>query len=475
MLDLKFIEENEKRVREMLAARGVEFDLDEVLELAARRREMIGKVEAKKAEQNKLSKKIAELAARIANPERFEITEKELKTLLRENEKSLKQAEEIKASIKELTPGLYLEEAYLDNRLLYLPNVFDASVPVGPDETYNEIRRVGREPRAFDFPPRPHWELGEMLGIIDSERAVKVAGARFAMTVGPGARMERALQNLMLDEARKRGYREVNVPFMVLKTSMVGTGQLPKFAADMYKVESEELRHVLTPFDGKSPPAITKESDFRKWREDLTVALGGGHWLIPTAEVPVTNLHREEILTADELPIKYAAFTPCFRREAGAPGRDTRGMVRVHQFLKVELVKIVHPDASYDELESLVADAAHILELLELPYREAVLSTGDLGFGAAKCVDLEVWIPSEEKYREISSCSNYEAFQARRMNTRFRPKKGAKPEFVHTLNGSGLAIGRTLVAIVENFQNADGSVTIPDALRPYMDGLEKIA
>jgi seryl-tRNA synthetase len=220
---------------------------------------------------------------------------------------------------------------------------------------------------------------------------------------------------------------------------MEGTGQLPKFDDDMYKIEGEDL------------------------------------WLVPTAEVPVTNLHREEILTADELPIKYAAFTPCFRREAGAPGRDTRGMIRVHQFLKVELVKIVHPETSYDELESLVDDARNVLELLELPYREAVLSTGDLGFGAAKCVDLEVWIPSEDKYREISSCSNYEAFQARRMNTRFRPAPGAKPEFVHTLNGSALAIGRTLVAILENFQNADGSVTIPDALRPYMDGLEKIA
>jgi seryl-tRNA synthetase len=438
MLDLKFIEENETRVREMLAARGVEFDLDKVLELASRRRETITSVEAKRAEQNKTSKKIAELAEKIAQPGRFEISEKELKTLKKEKGESLRRAEEVKNSLSELEPELSAIEAELDNLLLYLPNVHHPSVPVGPDETYNDVRRVGREPREFDFPPRPHWELGEMLGVIDQERAVKIAGARFAMTVGAGARMERALQNLMLDEAAKRGYAEVIVPFMVLGSTMEGTGQLPKFAADMYKLDGEDM------------------------------------WLIPTAEVPVTNLHRDEILAADQLPIKYAAFTPCFRREAGAPGRDTRGMIRVHQFLKVELVKLVHPETSYDELESLVADAAHVLDLLELPYREAVLSTGDLGFGAAKCVDLEVWIPSEEKYREISSCSNYEAFQARRMNTRFRAKKGAKPEFVHTLNGSGLAIGRTVVAILENFQNADGTVTIPDALRPYMDGLEKI-
>lgn len=438
MLDLKFIEENENRVRDMLEARGVEFDLDKVLELAAQRRETIARVEAKRAEQNKTSKKIAELAEKIAQPARFEISEKELKILIKEKEKSLRRAEEVKKSLSELEPELSSVEAELHNLLLYLPNVHHASVPVGPDETYNDVRRVGREPRAFDFPPRPHWEIGEMLGVVDQERAVKIAGARFAMTVGAGALMERALQNLMLDEAAKRGYTEVIVPFMVLGSTMEGTGQLPKFADDMYKLDGEDM------------------------------------WLIPTAEVPVTNLHRDEILTADELPIKYAAFTPCFRREAGAPGRDTRGMVRVHQFLKVELVKIVHPDNSYDELETLVADAAHVLDVLELPYREAVLSTGDLGFGATKCVDLEVWIPTEEKYREISSCSNYEAFQARRMNTRFRPKEGAKPEFVHTLNGSGLAIGRTVVAILENFQNADGTVTVPDALRPYMDGLEKI-
>ncbi len=422
MLDLKFIEENADTVREMLTARGVEFDLDRVLELAAQRRAAITDAEAKRAEHNRVNDAIA--AAKREG---------------RDAAGDVAAARELGEEVKELTARCAAVEEELHALLLYLPNVPHPSVPVGADESANEIRRVGREPREFDFPPRPHWELGEMLRIIDQERAVKIAGARFAMTAGAGALMERALQNLMLDEAAKRGYVEVLVPFMVLGATMEGTGQLPKFADDMYKVDGEDL------------------------------------WLVPTAEVPVTNVHRDEILAADELPIKYAAFTPCFRREAGAPGRDTRGMIRVHQFLKVELVKIVHPETSYDELESLVADAAHILDMLELPYREAVLSTGDLGFGATKCVDLEVWIPSEEKYREISSCSNYEDFQARRMNTRFRPKKGAKPEFVHTLNGSGLAIGRTLVAIVENFQNADGSVTIPDALRPYMDGLERIA
>lgn len=422
MLDIRFIEENADRIREMLAARGVEFDLSKVLELAARRRAAIADVEAKRAEHNRANEAIA-----AAKREGRDVAD------------DVAAARKLGDEVKEFTARCAAVEEELHALLLYLPNVPHPSVPVGADETHNEIRRVGREPRDYDFPPRPHWEQGEMLGIIDFERAVKVAGGRFAMTVGPGALMERALQNLMLDEARKRGYCEVNVPFMVLGDAMEGTGQLPKFADDMYKLDGEDM------------------------------------WLVPTAEVPVTNLHRDEILTVDQLPIKYAAFTPCFRREAGAHGRDTRGMIRVHQFLKVELVKLVHPDKSYDELESLVADAAHILDMLELPYREAVLSTGDLGFGAAKCVDLEVWIPSEEKYREISSCSNYEAFQARRMNTRFRPKKGGKPEFVHTLNGSGLAIGRTLVAIVENFQNADGSVTVPDALRPYMDGLEKIA
>jgi seryl-tRNA synthetase len=421
MLDLRFVEENADTIREMLAARGVEFDLETVLALASERRAAIAEAEAKQAEHNRANEAIAEA-----------------KREGRDAAEELAAAKRLGEEVKELSARRAGVEEKLAALLLYLPNLPHSSVPVGADESTNEIRRVVGEPPAFDFPPRPHWEIGEMLGIVDQERAVKIAGARFTMTAGVGARLEWALANLMLEQARERGYEEVLVPFMVLGEAMEGTGQLPKFADDMYKIDGEDL------------------------------------WLVPTAEVPVTNLHRDEILAAADLPIKYAAFTPCFRREAGAPGRDTRGMIRVHQFLKVELVKTVHPDASYDELESLVADAVHILDLLGLPYREAVLSTGDLGFGAAKCVDLEVWIPSEEKYREISSCSNYETFQARRMNTRFRPKKGAKPEFVHTLNGSGLAIGRTLVAIMENFQNADGSVTVPEALRPYLGGLDKI-
>ena len=421
MLDLKYVEEHADDVRAMLVARGVEFELDKLLELASRRRAAIADAEAKRAEHNRANEEIA--AAKREG---------------RDAAAAVAAARELGDEVKELTARQAAVEEELRELILFLPNVPHPSVPVGPDETHNEIRRVVGEPRAFDFPPRPHWEIGEILGLVDAERAVKVAGARFTMTVGVGARLERALQNLMLEEAAKRGYVEVLVPFMVLGAAMEGTGQLPKFADDMYKVEGEDM------------------------------------WLVPTAEVPVTNLHRDEILAEEDLPLKYAAFTPCFRREAGAPGRDTRGMMRVHQFLKVELVKLVTPDTSYDELESLVADAAHILELLELPYREAVLSTGDLGFGAAKCVDVEVWMPSEENYREISSCSNYEAFQARRMNTRFRPKKGAKPEFVHTLNGSALAIGRTLIAILENYQNADGSVTVPEVLRPYVGGLEKI-
>lgn len=417
MLSLKFIEEDENRIREMLAQRGVAFDLDKLLALAAERRRAIAAEEAKRAEHNRANEAIARAA-------------KEKQDLASAKEAAKRLAAEV-AAWEEKRAAV---EAELNELLLYVPNVPHPSVPVGPDDTFNVVRRIWGEPRRFSFQPRPHWELGEMLGLIDQKRAVKISGARFTMTVGAGARLERALQNFMLDEATRRGYCEVLVPFVVTGAAMTGTGQLPKFASDMYKVEGEDL------------------------------------WLIPTAEVPVTNLHAGEILDADELPKRYAAFTPCFRREAGAPGRDTRGMMRVHQFLKVELVKIVHPDNSYDELESLVRDAAHILEMLELPYREVVLSTGDLGFGAAKCIDLEVWLPSENKYREISSCSNYEAFQARRMNTRFRRAPGAKPEYVHTLNGSGLAIGRTMVAIMENFQNEDGSISIPEALQPYFGG-----
>ena len=417
MLDLRYVEENEAAVRAMLKARGVDFDLDAVLALAGRRRELIAAVEAKRAAHNQANEGIARAKKAGENAAA-----------------AVAAAGELAAEIKELDARRDAVEAELRGVFLYLPNVPHASVPVGESEADNAERARWGEPRVFGFPPRPHWEIGELLGIIDAPRAVKVAGARFANTVGAGARLERALVNFMLEEAGARGYVEVNVPYMVLGDAMTGTGQLPKFAEDMYKVENEDF------------------------------------WLVPTAEVPVTNLHRDEILTAEELPKNYAAFTPCFRREAGAPGRDTRGLMRVHQFLKVELVKLVKPEDSYDELEALVRDAAAILEKLALPYREVVLCTADLGFGAAKCVDLEVWLPSENKYREISSCSNYEAFQARRMNTRYRPAKGAKPAFIHTLNGSALALGRTLVAILENYQHKDGTVDIPEVLREYMGG-----
>jgi seryl-tRNA synthetase len=417
MLDLRYVEENEAAVRAMLKARGVDFDLGAVLALACRRRELIAAVETKRAAHNQANEAIAR--AKKA----------------RENAAAaVAAAGELAAEIKELDARRDAAEAELRAKLLYLPNLYHPSVPVGESEEDNAERARWGEPRVFDFPPRPHWEVGELLGITDVARAVKVAGARFVNTVGAGARLERALMNFMLEEARARGYVEVNVPYMVLGDAMTGTGQLPKFADDLYKAEAEDL------------------------------------WLIPTAEVPVTNLQRGEILATEDLPKNYAAFTPCFRREAGAPGRDTRGLMRVHQFLKVELVKLVKPEDSYDELEALVRDAAAILEKLALPYREVVLCTADLGFGAAKCVDLEVWLPSENKYREISSCSNYEAFQARRMNTRYRPAKGAKPAFIHTLNGSALALGRTLVAILENYQHKDGTVDIPEVLRDDMGG-----
>lgn len=469
MLDLRYIEEHEAEVRAMLAARRVEFDLDAVLALSKKRRDLIGAVEGRRAEQNRANEDIArakkageDAAAAIA---------------------AMKQlADEAKRWGEELT-GV---EEELKGALLFIPNMPHTSVPAGASEADNQERRRWGEPRRFDFAPRPHWEIGEMLGMLDAERAVKIAGARFVATRGAGARLERALQNLMLDEARARGYTEINVPFIVTGDAMKGTAQLPKFEEDLYRITDPEgiqitereineyydrIRYLI---DKDKIRATDELGRLLEEAAKIMILTAGGQYLIPTAEVPVTNLHAGEILAAEDLPIKYAAFTACFRREAGAPGRDTRGMMRVHQFLKVELVKLVAAETSYDEHESLIRDAAHILELLELPYREVVLCTADLGFGAAKCVDLEVWLPSEDNYREISSCSNYEAFQARRMNTRYRPAAGAKPAFVHTLNGSALAVGRTLIAILENYQNADGSVTIPKALVPYMDGQEKI-
>ncbi|HEY8414163.1 MAG TPA: serine--tRNA ligase, partial [Thermaerobacter sp.] len=330
-------------------------------------------------------------------------------------------------------------EASIQDRLLRLPMIPDPDVPDGDDDRDNvEVRRWG-EPRAFDFEPRPHWDLGPALGLFEFERAAKITGARFTVFRDLGARLVRALITFMLDlHTREHGYREVLPPFLVHRTSMVGTGQLPKFEEDAFRVA---------------------DTDF---------------FLVPTAEVPVTNLYRDEILDADALPIYHVAYTPCFRAEAGAAGRDTRGLIRQHQFDKVELVKFVRPDRSAEELERLVADAEEVLKRLELPYRVVLICTGDMGFSQAKQYDIEVWMPSYGRYVEISSCSNYRDYQARRANIRFRPAPGARPEFVHTLNGSGLAVGRTVAALLENFQRADGSVEVPAALRPYLGGLERI-
>jgi seryl-tRNA synthetase len=323
---------------------------------------------------------------------------------------------------------------------MVVPNVPDASVPVGRDETANvEVRRVGT-PRAFDFAPKAHWDLGPELGILDFERAAAISGARFAVLWDGGARLERALIQFMLDLHVSRGYREVIPPYLVTAETLTGTGQLPKFEGDLFKTTAGE--RTL--------------------------------YLIPTAEVPVTNLHKGEILDAAALPKRYAAFTPCFRSEAGSYGKDVRGLVRQHQFHKVELVKLSAPEPSMDELEGMVADAEEVLKRLGLPYRVVVLSTGDMGFAAAKTYDIEVWLPGQDAYREISSCSNCTDFQARRAGLRYRPEPGAKPRFLHTLNGSGLAVGRTLIAVLENYQQKDGTVVVPEALRPYMGGLERI-
>jgi seryl-tRNA synthetase len=325
--------------------------------------------------------------------------------------------------------------------LMTIPNLPHSTVPVGASAAENQqVRRHG-DPRAFDFEPRPHWELGPALGIIDFDRATKMSGSRFSVLMGAGARLERALINFMLDvHTREHGYLEVEPPFLVNSETLRGTAQLPKFEADLFKIAGE-------------------------W--DL--------FLIPTAEVPLTNLHRAEILDGRQLPLRYTAYTPCFRSEAGSYGADVRGLIRQHQFDKVELVKFTTPAQSYDELESLTVNAESILKRLELPYRTMVLSTGDMGFASAKTYDIEVWLPSQNTYREISSCSNTEAFQARRANIKFRPEGTGKAEFVHTLNGSGLAVGRTLIAILENYQQQDGSVVVPEALRSYMGGVDRIA
>ena len=433
MLDLKYVVENREAVLAMLASRGQGLEDVQAFPglagvdpwaLDTERRTLIQEVEQLRHRQRTAGEEIARRG------------------------KAREDASDLKAEMKGVAERIKagdarLEEvkAALERFLLVVPNVPDASVPAGKDAAANvEVRRVG-EPRAFDFAPKSHWDLGPELGILDFERGARISGARFTVYWDMGARLERALIQFMLDLHGSRGYREIIPPYLVTAETLTGTGQLPKFEGDLFKTTTGE--------------------------KDL--------YLIPTAEVPLTILHRDEILAASELPKKYVAFTPCFRSEAGSYGKDVRGLIRQHQFHKVELVKLTAPESSMDELEGMVADAEEVLKRLGLPYRVVVLSTGDMGFAAAKTYDIEVWLPSQKTYREISSCSNTESFQARRANIKFRAGGTGKAEFAHTLNGSGLAVGRTLIAILENYQQADGSIVIPTALRPYMGGLEKIA
>jgi len=425
MLDPAYVRDNIEIVRSGLRSRGLDPDkaLEEIATLQALRRRLIPEVEGLKREQNTAGDE-------VARAKRQGLDTTPIQEANRARAQQIKQA------------GVKLDsiEHQLEQQLLTLPNLPHASVPPGKSaEDNQEVRRHGI-PRSFDFEPKPHWELGAALGILDFERAAKIAGARFAVLSGAGARLSRALINFMLDlHTAKHGYREVEPPFLVNSAALTGTGNLPKFEADLFKIAGD-------------------------W--DL--------YLIPTAEVPLTNLHRGEILDARELPIRYTAYTPCFRSEAGSYGQDVRGLIRQHQFDKVELVKFTTAEQSYDELESLTANAEEVLKSLELPYRTVLLCTGDTGFASAKTYDIEVWLPSQNTYREISSCSNTETFQARRANIKARVPGTGKAEFVHTLNGSGLAVGRTLIAILENFQHPDGSVAIPAALRPYMGGLDVI-
>ena len=419
MHDLAYFRSHFDEVAERLATRSNPPNLDQFRELDSRRRAAISQTEQLKARKNAESTEIGRLRQQGADTS---IRQQQVRAI----------GEEI-AALDEQLKGL---DGQFRELLAGIPNVPHPSVPVGRDAAANvEVRRVG-EPRHFEFHPKAHWDLGPELGILDLERAAKITGARFALYWGLGARLERALINFMLDvHTREHGYTEVLPPFLVNSQSLFGTGQLPKFADDLFKCEKHDF------------------------------------WLIPTAEVPVTNIYRDETIEGDLLPVKLCAYTPCFRSEAGSYGRDVRGIIRQHQFQKVELVKFTRPEQSYDELEKLTADAEDILRRLGLPFRTVVLSTGDTGFSAAKTYDLEVWLPGQNDYKEISSCSNFEAFQARRAGIRF--KSGNKSEHAHTLNGSGLAVGRTWVAIIENYQQADGTVVVPDALRPYL-GVEVI-
>lgn len=421
MIDPKIIRERIEILERALAQRQASFDTGKLKEIDEKRRSVIQETEKLKSEKNVLSNEIAKLKKAGADAsEKIEY------------QRTLGQ------KIEMCTRDLKTAEDEWEALALVIPNIPDSSVPVGTCDADNRVAKEWGQKPVFDFAAKAHWDLGDTLDILDPKRAVKITGSRFALYKSHGALLERALINFMLDlHVREHGYTEVLPPFMVNRTSMTGTGQLPKFEDELFHLD------------------------------------GVDYFLIPTAEVPVTNIHADEILKEDQLPIKYVSYTPCFRKEAGAHGKDTRGLTRLHQFNKVELVKFAHPDNSFDELESLLLDAEDVLKRLNIHYRVSALCTGDLGFSSAKTYDIEVWLPGQDIYREISSCSCFTDFQARRAKIRFR-RQGGKTELVHTLNGSGLAIGRTVMAVMENYQNADGSITVPDALRPYMYGLEKI-
>lgn len=422
MLDLKFIRENTDRVRKAIKDKGENADLDQLLELDRQRRALLTEVEKLKYQRNLATEEISRLIKEKKQPQ-----------------DKIEESKVLSQKIKELDVKVAEIEQNLAKILLTIPNIPHPSVPVGEDSSFNKVVRTwGQEPK-FKFESRNHLEIAQKLDIIDFPRASKLTGTGFALYKGLGARLERALINFMLDlHTRKHGYTEVFPPFMVNRKCMTGTGQLPKLEEDMYRLKDED------------------------------------YFLIPTAEVPVTNIHADEILKEEQLPLYYTAYTPCFRREAGSYGKETKGLIRVHQFDKVELVKFVKPDRSYEELESLVENAEEVLQLLGLHYRVCILSTGDLSFASAKCYDLEAWAPGTGTWLEVSSCSNFEDFQARRANIRYRPAGGGKPIYVHTLNGSGVALARTVICLLETYQQPDGSITIPEALRPFMDGLESI-
>ncbi|MGA9111268.1 MAG: serine--tRNA ligase [Smithella sp.] len=422
MLDIKYLRQNIDLVRQKMDQRGQKIDFDGFLGLDAKRRDILGAVETLRNERNSVSKQVGELKKK-----------KEDASAL------IEKMGDVSAKIKEYDEILRVTEEELNAFVMIVPNIQHESVPQGSGSEDNKVVRTWGEKPVFSFEPKQHFDLGENLNILDFTRGAKITGARFTVSRGAGAAMERALVSFMLDlHTEKHGYTEVLTPFMVNAESMTGTGQLPKFKEDLFKIEGME------------------------------------YYLIPTAEVPVTNIYRDEILDEDKLPIYLVAYSPCFRAEAGSYGKDTRGLIRQHQFNKVEMVKFSKPETSYDELEKLTANAEEVLEKLNIPYRTVCLCTADLGFSSAKTYDVEAWLPGQNTYREISSCSNFDDFQARRAAIRFRRKDSGKVEFVHTLNGSGLAVGRTVVAILENYQQADGSVLIPEALRPYMRGLERI-